>query len=409
MKKSVTKHSERCDERRFLFQAMILILAMVLAACGSSDASPTPRNTPLPTAVVWREAQQPITLQNAPSLQLLGRLDVHGSTVVTLQFSADSRYLATASTGDTQIQVWSLVDGRSVFSLNTLPARHLLFSNRSLITIDRDQQIREWRLEGGEQVASFPAQNSTVGPVAQSMNGTRIAVGGRRGRVYLFTADPLAEMGFIDAHPIVAVEQVIFTPDGQRLITVGRGGSLKVWAFAEGNEPLHDFGRFETEPFQLAVSPDGMLLAVAFSDEIRFWRLDDYTPVMSIPVGENEAAGYIGFSPDGALLVSYGAGDAVTLWEVATGRRVVDLPGHRQSVVGAVFSGDLLLTGTRGSGLDLWDLTALDSMTGSEVQINRSQIAPPNVDLYRFAWSPDGKWIVFSDVDGRVYLLGVPD
>jgi hypothetical protein len=71
----------------------------------------------------------------------------------------------------------------------------------------------------------------------------------------------------------------------------------------------------------------------------------------------------------------------------------------------------LVITGTRGANLFLWDLSVLDDIPVGSTQtpqIPRLSIAPDNTSLYLLAWSSDNEWIAFSDLLGGVYVMGVP-
>lgn len=400
-----------------MYKALIacLILLFLMIACGSDDSPSRPQATPFPTEVPWQRALQPISSDNAASLQLIGRIDEHAATVNNVVFSNNSLYLATNSLGDERVRVWNLASGRSALNINSLNAHAILFGadNETLITITIDQDISEWQLFTEERTQSLQAQNASVGPVTQSVDQRRIAIGGAKGRVYLFTTAPLQAQGYIDANPIIAIYQVLFTPDGEHLLTLADGGSIKYWEFAEGDQPLHDFGSFDPKPLQLALSPDGLLFAAAFPDEIRLWRLDTYQvhSVLSIP--QHAASEYLAFSPDGLMLVGYSSDAMVTFWNVSAQRRIVQFPLQGEQLGSLIFSqnSQLLLSATQGPHLYLWNLEVLRTpdLTG-EIQIPRSpQLAPAGAEVFRAAWSPNNQWIAVADTYGDIFVLGIPE
>jgi WD40 repeat protein len=75
----------------------------------------------------------------------------------------------------------------------------------------------------------------------------------------------------------------------------------------------------------------------------------------------------VDFTPDGLLALSAsggklengvyveGVGNAVCVWEVATGKRVLQFRGHESQIAGAVFAPDGSLIGSRRGNLALWD------------------------------------------------------
>jgi hypothetical protein len=131
----------------------------------------------------------------------------------------------------------------------------------------------------------------------------------------------------------------------------------------------------------VAVSPDGALVAciltaggfshakvadrIALCDArtgkfLRRWG-DSGKPA---PWGEQ-----ILFSPDGRLLAS-SDGDAVHLWEVATGKEICTFRGHRGQIQSLAFSanGRRLASGSPDSTVLLWDLTLPGRPPGPRVE-----------------------------------------
>lgn len=397
---------------------IILLIAAsfsLLLGCDSSDDAPQhPAQTPTPTSVPWQRAQELIQVQNAPSIQLVGRLDGAQAAVIDLKFSPANTYLAGISTGDSQVRVWNLSSGRSSVSLSNIKASAVFFGpeNDTIITINQDKQIQEWSLfEAQQLLRTFPAQNGQVGPSTQSSDLQKIAVGGEFGEIYLFQLSPLRENGVINAHPIIAIQWLLYTPDGEKLISVASGGTIKIWD-ADTRQLIHDFGRFDQAPVQVAMAPDGKTFAFSTVKTIQLWSLENYNLLGAIPITDNAASNYLGYSPDGSMLIGYGANDFISIWDVGSGTLMVGLPGHTQDVAGAIFSTDmtLLLTGIRTGGAFLWDLSHLAEgadATG-QIQIPQSQIGPRNMEVYRLAWSSDQKWIAISDLFGRVNILAIP-
>ncbi len=111
------------------------------------------------------------------------------------------------------------------------------------------------------------------------------------------------------------------------------------------------------------------------------------------------------FSPDGEKLAWMGD-DANTfaLWDVASGKPVLQFRGPTEIVDSVQFSPDgkrvaARYTGTEGGCVRLWD-----AAKGKELQ----RLVPPDGVADRFAFSPDGKWLAAGDdFDGVVHLWDV--
>ncbi len=204
--------------------------------------------------------------------------------VVAAAFSPDSATVAT-TTWDTKL--WSVADGSFIKGLSPIYA-----SGVNAVAFSPD----------GQTIAT--ATSETAGRLLSNIQLWNTADGSRKNINFLQTQG-------------ANISQVIFTPNGQNLLTFGGGNgqfSLQLWnantgAFVRnytfaGNGPI-------------ALSPDGQTIAVGNSGSAyNFYRLSDGT---SLPFSISSAGGSGVYSPDGQIFAAYGGDFKMKLFNANNG------------------------------------------------------------------------------------------
>jgi WD domain, G-beta repeat len=144
------------------------------------------------------------------------------------------------------------------------------------------------------------------------------------------------------------------SPDGRVVATVASGGQPVLWNVANRRRPA----RIAIMPvgganplWGEAFSPDGQLLAAAYTDRIFLWDVASPArprllrtlpaPVPQVYNGASFSPYDIGFSPDGRILASVTGTGHVTVWNVtdpAHATRIATLTGPRDFVQAIAFS-----------------------------------------------------------------------
>ncbi len=147
---------------------------------------------------------------------------------------------------------------------------------------------------------------------------------------------------------------------------------------------------------RLVYSPDGrMIAATGFGQAVTLWDTASGRLVHKFPLQSQPSSG-ITFSPDGTLLAA-GDWQACHLWDVATGKEVRRLKADRRNADSLAFSADgktvacVDLEGT----LRLWDVA-----NGAELR----RVDCKQGVLWAVAFSPDGRRLATGGTDGSVCL-----
>jgi WD40 repeat protein len=209
-----------------------------------------------------------------------------------------------------------------------------------------------------------------------------------------------------------SVLQVAFTPDAQRVISISRDKSVRVWDVVTG-ETLRVF-RFAIGPGRegavraMALSPNGRLLAVStypvgqgkFGYPIFLLELEN-GQLVKVLKGHGNVVTALAFSADGQRLASGGGDRDVLVWDAKTWGLLATLKGHTAYPSCLSFSpnGRHLVSVAEDRTARLWSVASAKV----EAELRDGDHIPRSI-----AWSPDGKTIAVGNDDGTMSLWG-PD
>ncbi len=303
----------------------------------------------------------------------------HSDDVSDTSFSSDG-LLAASSSRDGTAKVWRADTGqflRSLVGPDEFGKNSVTFSPDGLhVVVTGSDGAHLWRLSGGELVRSFCCMETGYA-VAFSPDGLLLAVGGSLGgteeTVMVFGVDDGAEVASFLVDEPDYVLAVVFTLDGQVLITGsgmvfgGQGtGFIRFRRMSDGQE-IATLGDHAARVGTLALSPDGQVLASGSEDTtVRLWNVADATPLRTLS-GHSAEVNDVTFSPDGLRLASASADGTLKIWAVASGNLLETLTGHAGSVGSVAWSpdGGRLLTGggafslqAADNSIRVWDVTS---------------------------------------------------
>jgi len=202
-------------------------------------------------------------------------------------------------------------------------------------------------------------------------------------------------------------DQALLTPDGTRVVTLGRHGAylarrtaIQVWDAATPPQ-IHELGGWNDSTKLCRLSPNGDVAFTGDGDRpARIWDTATGSLIATLPVGPDLIA--VAFRADGQLLATAGGDNVARVWSCNSGELVATLAGHAGVVTSVAFS----------STDDAIYTASLDG-TARSWRVSGREPAPPTGSIFdghtgpvqHVAVSPDGSRIVTASGDrsGRVW------
>jgi WD40 repeat protein/transcriptional regulator with XRE-family HTH domain len=206
----------------------------------------------------------------------------------------------------------------------------------------------------------------------------------------------------VAAHAGGAVD-VVFSPDGTRIASIGDDGTAKIWDAVSGQQLqilVNNSGEFSSS---VAFSPDGKILATSWFTQVILWDAYSGDKLYTISGGSSKtkegydlSVGQICFSPDGKLLAIANMEGVTKIWDVKTQTEVLSI-NHSDSPPIAItynLDGSLLAIGGENGIVKI-----LDAISGDEIyNLHIGGV------IHAVAFSPNDPKLAAASEDGRVKI-----
>jgi WD40 repeat protein/serine/threonine protein kinase len=370
------------------------------------------------------------------------KIDTGPGLVTCLAYAPDGRHAV--SGGVKGATLWDLETGKEVrrfgAEAGVILSAAFAADGKRLLTGGNDKTVRLWNVADGKEVQRFTGHQTAVHGVALSPDG-KWALSGAGGPktigilpvqengklawtdcdVRVWDTATGKEVGRLQGHTD-AVEAVLVSPDGKRVLTLSKLGVCKQWDLA-GRKLLSttDAGPGGGTIHAVAYAPDRRHAFLATGDKaVRLMDLDTGAEERRF-TGAATRALSLAVSPDGAHLLSgHGVMTAqpsgppvprdtvLRLWEVATGRDLGRLEGHTDWVTCVAFApdGKRAVSGGHDNTVRLWDMVR--AVTPGPRRPRRPQPveAPPFSGhaggVLCVALTPDGHKVISAGADRTV-------
>ena len=336
-------------------------------------------------------------------------------------FDAKGSRLAAAWSEEGVVRVIDLPRGEVIATIPVKGAAGTSFSpdGTRIAVSSRDVLgVSVFDVTTGRRLFRLPGGEAPVDDVEWSPDGRAIATAGNGsvGRVWDGVTGRL--LSTLSAHT-GSLMTVTWRHDSRRLVTGGLDGFAIVWDVTE--DGATEILRLSAEGTRTGVtagfSPDGTRVitgAMFNSSATMIWdvTLSGDAEWANLPVQE-DWSGNVEFSPDGRQLVATERTDSVSIWELATGRKVRSVPARGARPEGSAFQrfdlsadGKLIATAGNDGTTRVWDVS-----TGKQ----RFTVVHPGgaTSAYELgggmrpsaAWSADGRYLVTSSPEGTTKIV----
>jgi WD40 repeat protein len=371
-----------------------------------------------------------------------------------IAFSPSGTRLASAGLQG-RVYLWDVAADKPLFEKQAHKGRacDVAFApdGRTLASTGEDGSIRVWEITTGNEVVTFQGRPSVDNTHAVAYSpDSKVLATGEGGDIRLWDLVTKAPLRTIERAHGRSMTSLVFAEGGRLLVSGGfcyvdaskeaghptvRGVSeIFVWEVATGKRLRELKDEKPDGACGIALSPDGKVLAAAHREHLRLWDLAAARPI-------RDFAGYrhsghpssrnVSFSPDGKRIATVGRDHVVRLWDVATGKPLLDYPACHEWRVDFVAhpSGDRVVTAGTGDGTArLWDAATARELgrfsigTGLTTWVATAAVSPDGrvVAAAGFAskgfqstgnlklWSTDGgKELLVRPLDGQQAITAV--
>jgi COMPASS component SWD3 len=288
--------------------------------------------------------------------------------------------------------------------IHTLPKHQgsidsLLFSPDNTILISgsgsNDALMRFWSVETGEHLTNIRGQNTAILAMAIDPNSKILVSGGEDAVINLWDWESGKFRATLFQHR-GSVTSLKIAPDGKTLVS-GAADGIKVWDLTTlPYSPLYTMADFGNSTNEVAINPNGYLVASGDSDgNVKFWNLRTGTFVSQFSPHQKRISG-LAFAQEGKVLITASYDRTIKLWDLESGQLLQELKGHTGAIRAIAIhpQGNILASGGN-DGIILWNLERGELVT--RLRENSSWIQS-------LIFSPNGQFLASGGFDLMVRI-----
>jgi WD40 repeat protein len=386
----------------------------------------------------WDDA---VRLWDVTTGKQLRSITAHPSLVSSVVFSGDGKTLATRGGLDGVVRLWDGATGKERATIDNLPRRSaalafapdsktfavgdaksisirdaesgketmqlqqpaalcLAYSadSKLLAAGGRDSTIRIWDPSTGNEVRRCdPPKKEPPSQLAFSRDGKELAAAVRENNALIFDVATGKTLQVLNYY---WPDCVAFAPDGKTAAFAGDPSAVRLFDPKTGKELGQEWDGHQSAVTDVALSSDGKT-AASGGDQLRLWDVAHSKSLRTIPIPGRYVES-LAMTPDGQRVATGGRDKMVRLWEVATGKEILQFK-HEGTLRALAFSpdGKRLASGDLQLNIRVWDLVA-------NKEIKKIKINATFTDRLALAFSPDGATLACGGALNADWPRGIP-
>jgi WD40 repeat protein len=336
----------------------------------------------------------------------------HAGGATAVAFHPQGKQLASVGVDGT-LRIWDIAIAPKLLAGHTKSVTAVAVSptGKLLATGSNDNSVRLWNLANGAPVRTLSGHTAAITGLAWSADETRLASSSADKTARLWNVADGKQLAQFVGHT-AAVNDVALSPNGATVVTASADKLVKVWNVAEvikATTEKKDGEVGETNTVRdlaghtkgvnsvLLIGNDATVISASADGTIRTWTVADGKMARNTNTGAPVRD--IAISPDGKLLAAAGEDKIIHVYNPADGKLVVTLTGHAQPVTGVAFSRDnTRLLGAAADGtVGVWE------SGGRLLELRKLADLQPNA----VSFGLDNQSLILGGTDNSVKLIPV--
>lgn len=286
----------------------------------------------------------------------------HSQYVSCLAFSPNGKFIATGS-HDNTVKLWDYKSGKEIrsFSQHTGFIRNISFSSDGtrILSASADNRAIVFNIETGDVIVDIKQAKNRLWKACFSPDGSKVLTMDDRTDLKLWDASTGELLKTYKKEYDSEISEAWFTPNGTAVMHVNENKENQITYFSDSS-----FNRtFKLDKtYSYAISPNGKILAVGTSTQYaKLFNLETGERLDSlVPNPEQGCSGCktrLMFSHSGKYLATVTKYSGVDIWEVKSGKKVMNFEYSSSWVDAVAFSpNDKYIQVTADDETSVWDI-----------------------------------------------------